>query len=62
MPPSKKFPGGFQKQLSITNELKGMEYELSEGQCEEFRRTEGKNSFYKGTLKDMVVNGNLSIG
>jgi hypothetical protein len=62
VPPSKKLPSGFQQQLLITNELKGMEYELSEGQCEEFKKTEGKNSFYKGTLKDMVVNGNLSIG
>jgi hypothetical protein len=62
VPPSKKFPSGFQQQLSITNELKAMEYELSEGQCEEFKKTEGKNSFYKGTLKDMVVKGNLSIG
>jgi hypothetical protein len=62
VPPTKKFPGGFQKQLLIANELKGMEYELSEGQCEEFKKTEGKNSSYKGSIKDMVVNGNLSIG
>jgi len=58
----KKFPTGFQKQLIVTNELKKIEYELSEGQCEEFKKTEGKNAFYKGTLKEQVQNGNLSIG
>jgi hypothetical protein len=58
----KHFPSGFQKQLLITNNLKGMEYELSEGQCESFKKTEGKSSSYKGQLKDSVRNGNLSIG
>jgi hypothetical protein len=60
--PGKKFPTGEQKQLLITNELKKFEYELSEGQCEEFKKTEGKNSFYKGVIKDEVIGGNLSIG
>jgi hypothetical protein len=62
VPFSKKFPAGVQKQLLITNELKKMEYELSEGQCEEFKKTEGKNSSYKGVIKDEVVGGQLSIG
>jgi hypothetical protein len=59
--PSKKFPTGVQKQLRIINDLKKIEYELSEGQCETFKQTEGKNSFYKGQLKEMVRNGNLFI-
>jgi hypothetical protein len=58
----KHFPSGFQKQLLITNNLKKIEYELSEGQCETFKKTEGKNSSYSGTLKEQVVNGNLSEG
>jgi hypothetical protein len=62
VPFTKKFPTGMQKQLLIDNELKKIEYELSEGQCEEFKKTEGKNSSYKGFIKDEVVNGQLSIG
>jgi hypothetical protein len=62
VPPSKHFPGGMQKQLVVTNNLKKIEYELSEGQCESFKKTEGKNAFYKGQLKEQVKNGNLSIG
>lgn len=57
----KKFPSGFQRELMITNDLKKIEYELSEGQCESFKKTEGKNAFYKGQLKELVKNGNLWI-
>lgn len=58
----RRFPSGTQKQLLIHNELNKYEYELSEGQCEEFKRTEGKNSHYDGTLKVAVKDGNLWIG
>ena len=58
----KHFPSGFQKQLVINNNLKKMEYELSEGQCETFKKTEGKNSSYTGTLVEQIKNGNLSEG
>ncbi len=54
------FPTGFQKKLLISNELKGMEYSYTEGQCEEYEK-EGKSATYKGTLRDELVGGDLSI-
>jgi hypothetical protein len=57
-----QFPSGFQKQVIIENELKEMEYSLAGGQCEEFSKTEGKNSRYKGRLKAVVVGGDLEVG
>lgn len=58
----RRFPSGTQKRLLINNALRKMEYELSEGQCEEFKRTEGKNSAYNGTLRVSLKNGNLWVG
>jgi hypothetical protein len=64
----KKFPTGFQKRLIIANEFKGMKYIYEEGQCkgeggfeQEFKGAEGNSGFYKGTLEEEVVGGNLSF-
>ena len=57
----KKFPTGFQKKLVIGVAFKNMQYSLSEGQCEEFARTEGKSGKYTGVLNEELVNGNLSF-
>jgi hypothetical protein len=65
----KKFPSGFQKKLSIANELKGMTYEFEGGQCtgeggfeEPAKKEEGKTAKYIGSLVEEVVSGNLEKG
>jgi hypothetical protein len=54
----KVFPSGFRKKLVIENELKGINYEYTEGQCSEFEKTEGKGQ-YIGPLLDERVGGDL---
>jgi hypothetical protein len=56
----KTFPSGFQKKLLIENELKGIEYTFTEGQCSEFKNTEGKGS-YTGPLIEELIHGDLSF-
>ena len=55
----KLFPGGFQQQMLITVDFKGMEYSFEEGECAEFKKTEAKSGTYTGTLKEELVKGNL---
>jgi hypothetical protein len=57
-----KFPSGFQKQVIIKSDLKGMEYSLEGGQCENFETTEGKKGQYHGLLRAFVIGGNLEVG
>ena len=57
-----KFPSGFQKQVIIESELKGMQYSLEGGQCNEFSKTEGENARYTGRLKAWVYQGDLEVG
>jgi hypothetical protein len=56
------FPSGFEKEIVITNALKKMEFSFEGGQCEEFAKKEGKSGTYKGSLKALILNGNLSVG
>lgn len=56
----KLFPSGFQKQLLISPKFSKMEYSFEEGECSEFKNTEGKNGTYEGTLKEELIKGNLS--
>ena len=56
------WPSGFQKQVIIESELKGMQYSLEGGQCNEFSKTEGENAKYTGRLKAVVVKGDLEVG
>ena len=57
----KKFPSGFQKKVLIENALKNVEYTFVEGQCSEWKKIEGKNGMYKGTLLDELIGGDLSF-
>jgi hypothetical protein len=56
----KLFPSGFQTQLLISPKFSKMEYSFQEGECAEFKTTEGKTGTYEGTLKEELINGNLS--
>jgi hypothetical protein len=59
-PTSKKsFPDGFKHKVSVSNQLKGLEYEYEEGGCEEFEKTEGKAGSYSGTILQEINGGNL---
>jgi hypothetical protein len=61
---AKLFPGGKQKKLMITNEVKekGLEWEEEgEGPCEEFKFSEGEKGKYEGKLLVEVPNGNLEF-
>jgi len=64
----KKFPTLEQQRLIITNEFKGMEWHMEEGQClgeggfeEEAKATEGKTGQYFGALEEQVNGGNLGF-
>lgn len=57
----KKFPSGFQKKMSIANTFGSMDYEVEEGQCENFEHVEGKSGKYTGTLLEEVPSGNLEF-
>jgi len=56
-----QFPSHFQQRLMIVSELRHLKWEVAEG-CENFEKTEGGVGFYKGSLEDQVVGGNLEIG
>jgi hypothetical protein len=58
----KAFPSGFQKQVIIKSDLKGMEYFLEGGQCENFATQDGTKGQYHGLLKAFVIGGNLEVG
>lgn len=57
----RKFPSGFQQKLLIANEFKGMEWDVSEGDCEEWKKEEGKSGKYVGSMLMEVPGGNLSF-
>jgi hypothetical protein len=61
---SKKFPGGVQKLLSISNEFKGIVYEFEGEPCEEFGKEEGpegKTGRYLGEFPDELMGGSLEF-
>jgi hypothetical protein len=59
-PHIRPFPSGFQHELTISTELKNMEFNFEEGQCAEFKNPNGKAGIYRGVLHEEVAGGNLS--
>jgi len=57
----KEFPSGFRRRVLISNELKQISYELLEGQCEGFTKTEGKVAGYTGKLREERTDGSLEF-
>jgi hypothetical protein len=55
------FPTGFQKQLVIQSTISHLAFNLQEGQCEEFLKTEGGGGSYHGTIQLKETRGNLSF-
>jgi len=55
----KQFPSGFQHKLEIHNEFLHLFAETEGGKCEEVEKTESKVGYYKGSLLEEVIAGNL---
>jgi hypothetical protein len=61
---SKKFPGGIQKLLLISNEFKGIQYIFSGEPCDKWGKEEGpenKTGTFTGEFPDELPTGNLEF-
>jgi hypothetical protein len=60
----KKFPGGFQHSLLVTNALKGIKFEFEGEPCEEWGKEEGSEGgggTYFGSFPELLGGGNLEF-